>query len=481
MGSDKLSSTSLTDLIVIAANNLVKIDPETRPAQIGAPFTGHYRTMLDTPKGLTPGFPKPEPSAAGTIYSSKELAERNTNIEGIRSVYDKTSKEVTKSSETNGDTTKALEEITKESKKLAYCYSCGIDCTRVRYHFKRDKSQYDMCPECYREHRYPVDNMSHEFVKQEDENYSRIPDRDAAWSDKELLLLLEKLSEDTDNWDEISDYVGTRTREECVVKFLQLEIEDKYLENEPESFGVLDQGRVPFNQADNPVMSVVSFLAGMADPSVAAATAGRWVDETRKNLQKRLEGGLGGESEKSAGRPGEKGKAPESVKPESTPGAPNDNAMDIDPTSSPRASDPNALATQGTPQTSEAKPANPLPTLALAASAARASSLASHEEREMTRLVSTAVNASLEKMELKMKHFAEMEALLQQERKELERGRRELFLERVALRKRVEGFEREGKMSEEGRLGFENGNGNSASNAGMESGEGTKGWRKFEM
>jgi len=306
-----------------------------------------------------------------------------------------------------------------------------------------------------------------DYVKQEDPNYSRIPDRDAPWSDKELLLLLEALEEDTDNWDKISDYVGTRTREECVVKFLQLEIEDKYLEVEPiyESFGLLDHQRIPFNQADNPVMSVVSFLAGMADPSVAAATAGRWVDETRRNLQRRLEGGMGGaENEKSnpnsttataddekttttsAPAPAEeKGKAPEPTKPDLTPTTTTE-AMDIDPSSTP----PTHPLTTTPPQAPTPTPA-PLPTLALAASAARASSLASHEEREMTRLVSSAVNASLEKMELKMKQFAAMEALLQVERRELERGRRELFLERVALRKREEGV----GVGE--RLGFERG------------------------
>ena len=55
----------------------------------------------------------------------------------------------------------------------------------------------------------------------------------------------------------------------------------------------------------------------------------------------------------------------------------------------------------------------------------------------MTRLLSAAVNVTLQKMELKLKYFDEMEAILQAERRELERGRQQLFLDRLAFRKRV--------------------------------------------
>ncbi len=494
-----------------SSNTSFQIDPETRPSAIGPPFTGHFRIQADTPRALQPFQPtfKPDLDRAGQIYHDKEISSnKRLNLSIGRNIYDQKSKEIPtdKSSETNGAnaTTKAIEDHEKESKKSIFCYSCGIDCTRMRYHYKKNNPSntagaptkyvaYHLCPTCIQNHRMPQNHDIIDYVRQEDPNYSRIPDRDAPWSDKELLLLLEALEEDTDNWDKISDYVGTRTREECVVKFLQLEIEDKYLEVEPiyESFGLLDHQRIPFNQADNPVMSVVSFLAGMADPSVAAATAGRWVDETRRNLQRRLEGGMGG-SESEIKNPNsvtataddqktttsapataeEKGKAPEPTKPDPAPTTTAE-AMDIDPSSS--LTPPLAPTPTPTPTPTPA----PLPTLALAASAARASSLASHEEREMTRLVSSAVNASLEKMELKMKQFAAMEALLQVERRELERGRRELFLEKVALRKRGEGV----GMGE--RLGFERGDGGDGGRGGevggSGSGEGERGWRKFEM
>ena len=124
----------------------------------------------------------------------------------------------------------------------------------------------------------------------EDDDSKSTKDRqENSWSDSETLRLLEGLEMHDDDWGEIANYVGTRTREQCVLKFLQLEIEDKYLDAEPpvdgtNSLAFLDDGRVPFDRADNPVMSVVSFLAGAVDPSVAAVAAGRSVDEMKNCL-----------------------------------------------------------------------------------------------------------------------------------------------------------------------------------------------------
>src|SRR5690606_1451322 len=73
----------------------------------------------------------------------------------------------------------------------------------------------------------------------------------------------------------------------------------------------------------------------------------------------------------------------------------------------------------------------------LASVGARSAGFASHEEREMSRLVSAAANVMLQKLELKLKYFNDMEAILQAEKRELERGRQQLFLDRLAFKKRV--------------------------------------------
>ncbi|KAL9000377.1 MAG: hypothetical protein Q9169_000894 [Polycauliona sp. 2 TL-2023] len=431
-----------------------QIDPETRPSASGPPFTGHFRIKADTPRGLQPF--QPAPGSQATDGKPLESTERSLlrayreaspqtkldlNLEIRRNIYDQSGKDVTagtKEKQANGDDSapngvmsaeSAIEDIAKESKKPVYCYSCGIDCTRSRYHYARSaangagtpasKMKYDLCCDCLKHGRAPSAHQHWDFVKLEDEDYSSVPDRGKPWTDAELLRLLEALELFDDNWDSIADHVESRTREECVLKFLQLEIEDTYLERNTHgtpSYGPLDHGRVPFGRAENSVMTVVAFLAGMSEPNVAAAAAERSTQAIRKSLQSRIEGGLGGESL-------DKGKEKADMKTE--------DAMEVDAVNSSQAAEGNQVAIHE----NEAPPT--LETVALATSAARAGALASIEEREMTRLVSSAVNITLQKFELKLQHFSEMEAVLQSERRELERGRQQLFLDRLAFRKRV--------------------------------------------
>jgi SWI/SNF related-matrix-associated actin-dependent regulator of chromatin subfamily C len=198
-----------------------------------------------------------------------------------------------------------------------------------------------------------------------------------------------------------------------VLQFLQLDIEEKYLDSEavvnaPTGLSMLgsQQGQLPFTQADNPVMSVVGFLASLADPASTAAAASKSADELKKNLRKQLESGSDNSSQIN-GKDADKA-----------------DSMEVETTMT------KTTTTTTTTKTSIAS-------IPLASMGARAAGFASHEEREMTRLVSAAANITLEKLELKLKYFNEMEAILRAERRELERGRQQLFLDRLAFKQRV--------------------------------------------
>ncbi|KAF9895021.1 hypothetical protein FE257_004648 [Aspergillus nanangensis] len=424
-----------------------QVDPQTRPSNIGPPFTGHFRVIADTPRGLQPFQPGPnhfvkpgKPLAATDRAASATPATKaDLNLEIRRNIYDDKGNEITpgaedKDKQTNGDgsgangesATKAIEDASKGPKKKFNCFSCGIDCTRLRFHYAKSTpattnaaapdSKYDLCPNCFLQGRMPSSHNASDFVKLEDSGYSIAADKDTPWTDSELVLLLEGLENFDDNWEQIANHVGTRTKEECVMKFLQLEIEDKYIEEVPDMRA--GPGRDPISQAENPVLSVVAFLAQMAEPAVAAAAAGRSVEEIRKELRKQLDKVPA--TEKSQ----EKGKEKEgAVKTE--------DSMDVD-TSRDDAS--GELVEMGSV---EKQSKSSVPTIALAASAARAGALASHEEREMTRLVSAAVNVTLQKFEIKLQQFNEMEEIIEAERRELELARQQLFLDRMAFKKRV--------------------------------------------
>ncbi len=328
-----------------------------------------------------------------------------------------------------------MDEAAKEPKKVFNCYSCGVDCTRSRFHYaktdsassnqKPDEMKYDLCPNCYFQSRMPSSHRSSDFVKMEDPTYSTIPDKDAEWTDTEVLLLLEGLEMFDNNWTEISGHVGTRTREECVMKFLQLDIQDQYMDegvaNGSSTLRALG-GRDPISQAENPVMSVVSFLAQMADPKVVAAASQRSTEQLQKDLRANLEKGLGGGAD--AESPANEG---EGVKAEAG------DSMELDRSTT---GTDQAQATNGT-----SKSAVDIPSLALSTASTRSSALASFQERELTRLVGAAVNLSLTKIQLKLSQFAELEEIVQAERRDLEKGRQQLFLDRLAFKKRVREME----------------------------------------
>ncbi|ESZ95688.1 hypothetical protein SBOR_3908 [Sclerotinia borealis F-4128] len=416
-----------------------QVDAQQRPSQSGPPFTGHFKVICDTPRGMQPWQPSADPlvlqGKENKDTEAKAVAElapkSDLNLQIGRNIYDATAKENKLSADskkqTNGEgastngtsdiVQKSIEDIVKPPTAKILCCVCGVDCTRVYYHYMSPadpaasgttKAKSDICSNCFIESRYPHNHGQIQYQKIENPTYSATPGIARDWSDGEVLRLLEALETNDDDWTVVAEYVGTRTKEECVVKFLQFEIEDKYVDVEPSStdksdksigIGLLgpENGMLPFSQADNPLMSVIGFLASLTDPKITAASAGRTVDAMRRSLREKIE--------KPQGL--EKGKEMES------------DSMEIDNTQSTKLSLSDIAA------------------FPLVATAGRAGALASHEEREMTRLVSAAVNITSLKLDLKLKQFNEMEDILQAERRELERGRQQLFLDRLSFKKRV--------------------------------------------
>lgn len=100
-----------------------------------------------------------------------------------------------------------------------------------------------------------------------------------------LTCLSQALEVYRDDWNKVSEHVGSRTQDECILHFLRLPIEDPYLEDSSASLGPLAYQPVPFSQSENPVMSTVAFLASVVDPRVASSAA-------KAALGERTEGGV---------------------------------------------------------------------------------------------------------------------------------------------------------------------------------------------
>ncbi|CRK17151.1 hypothetical protein BN1723_017522, partial [Verticillium longisporum] len=308
-----------------------QVDGDHRPSNIGPPYTGHFKVICDTPRGLQAFQPSADQEVTkgkqsvdtDNKASAAQAAKGDSKLEVSRNIYDgdakSTNLNATTEVKTNGETpttngVSASKEASTGPITKVNCHACAVDCTRLYYHAPTKegsaKAKYEICPSCFLDGHFPGDSSKSQYtrdgdgvlVRQDNPTYTTVPERDAPWSDAELLRLLEALERYDEEWTDIAEHVGTRTREECALQFLQLGIEDKYLESELTILGAHGDKQIPYNQADNPVMSVVGFLASLADPATTAAAAHSSADEMKRRLRNRLEGGESRETEASNGK-----------------------------------------------------------------------------------------------------------------------------------------------------------------------------------
>uniref|UniRef100_A0A3Q1BWC9 SWI/SNF related, matrix associated, actin dependent regulator of chromatin, subfamily c, member 1b n=1 Tax=Amphiprion ocellaris TaxID=80972 RepID=A0A3Q1BWC9_AMPOC len=206
------------------------------------------------------------------------------------------------------------------------------------------------------------------------------------WTEQETLLLLEALEVYRDDWNKVSEHVGSRTQDECILHFLRLPIEDPYLEDSSASLGPLAYQPVPFSQSENPVMSTVAFLASVVDPRVASAAAKAALGENTTYYY----------DDESIGRregDGDEGRR----------------GMELE-------------LVEGSVATAAAS--------ALASAATKAKHLAAVEERKIKSLVALLVETQMKKLEIKLRHFEELETIMDREKEALEQQRQQLLSER---------------------------------------------------
>ncbi|RSH88701.1 hypothetical protein EHS25_002928 [Saitozyma podzolica] len=444
-----------------------QVDPDTRPASLGPPFTGHFRVTLDTPRGLSnlvhPGT-KPNTGALA-LQAANGVSPHPTNLDLRKTIYLSTSKVSAKPVTVSEATSIAANGAEPPAKAQSFaCETCGTDCTRTRYHSLKD-GEYTLCPSCFVSGRFPSSMYSGDFVRLDEEAFKHSSaGAGSDWSDEETLLLLEGVEMFDDDWQAVAEHVGTRSKEQCISKFLQLPIEDPYLTSDPAAdLGPLRYqagvNGLPFESAENPVMSVVAFLANAVGPAVAAAAAQSALGELAQGMKRKREGGAAGAAKKvkeSSEVEGEKGttEGEGEVKTE---------AIVVDGEES-AAAETAAVTTTGETEESAPVEANgdgddsSAPTkssveraasIALGAAAAKASALAQHEDRRLSTLVSRLVSAQVKKVELKLTMFERLEEVLENEKRNLEVGRQQLFREKINVQKQLENVEEMLKKAKE--------------------------------
>ncbi|XP_046886038.1 SWI/SNF complex subunit SMARCC1 isoform X2 [Hypomesus transpacificus] len=424
-----------------------QVDAESRPLPMGPPPTPHFNVLADTPSGLMPLHHRPAqiPSSQQMLNFPEKGKDKPTDLQNFGLRTDLYSKKNPKSKGTSGG---------------------------------------------------------------------------REWTEQETLLLLEALEMYKDDWNKVSEHVGSRTQDECILHFLRLPIEDPYLENSEASLGPLAYQPVPFSQSGNPVMSTVAFLASVVDPRVASAAARAALEEfsrVREEVPAELveahvkkvqeaarstgkvdpaygleSSGIAGtapeepektetpeaektetdsdsqqpdkaESKDEAEKPSESAEKPaegEKVKSETVEPSEKEGDSDgaEDKTAAAAVTDKDKEEAMETSEEDKEKEEQEGTTeeedddkrkklepdggegniataaaAALASAATKAKHLAAVEERKIKSLVALLVETQMKKLEIKLRHFEELETIMDREKEALELQRQQLLTERQAF------------------------------------------------
>ncbi|CAL9151206.1 unnamed protein product [Musa hybrid cultivar] len=152
-----------------------------------------------------------------------------------------------------------------------HCNSCSADCSRKRYHCQKQvvflvygkyfvelqqtrkvdflvtfvhqfiifienaenllflsQADFDLCADCYNDGKFGSGMLPADFILMESAEGPGLSV--GSWTDQETLLLLEALELFGENWNEIAEHVATKTKAQCILHFLQMPIEDSFLE-----------------------------------------------------------------------------------------------------------------------------------------------------------------------------------------------------------------------------------------------------------
>ncbi|TRZ09300.1 hypothetical protein HGM15179_017809 [Zosterops borbonicus] len=424
-----------------------QVDAESRPTPMGPPPTSHFHVLADTPSGLVPLQPKTPQQQQQPSSASQQM----------------------------------LNFPEKGKEKPA------------------DMQNFGLRTDMYTKKNVPSKSKAAASATRE-------------WTEQETLLLLEALEMYKDDWNKVSEHVGSRTQDECILHFLRLPIEDPYLEDSEASLGPLAYQPIPFSQSGNPVMSTVAFLASVVDPRVASAAAKSALEEfskmkeevptalveahvrkveeaakvtgkadpafglessgiagTASDEPERIEES-GAEEPRAEAQPAEekkeakeprdgsaeeetKEKAGETPKKEEEKGKEAEGDKEPDKGDGDSAGEPEKdKEVKEGPDEAPKEPQEPegerkakverdigegnlstAAAAALAAAAVKAKHLAAVEERKIKSLVALLVETQMKKLEIKLRHFEELETIMDREREALEYQRQQLLADRQAF------------------------------------------------
>lgn len=344
------------------------------------------------------------------------------------------------------------------------CTSCSKYCSEIYYQSQKE-TDVILCSDCFSDGKPVIGMATVDFVRMDGTKDAGDLDGNN-WTDQETLLLLEALEMYNDNWNEIAEHVGTKSKAQCILHFIRLPMEDGLLDNidipdtglkshasyeaietgKASSLDVKSNGnsagscpaelesenRIAFANSSNPVMSLVAFLASAIGPRVAAACAHAALVALSKDDC--TAGTIGDSSLHKDGYARGDRLISENLQRE--------DGKQVAVTSSIQQRDHEREESQvvqaknDIPISTSSLPAEKVKLAAMAglsAAALKGKLFADQEEREIQRLAASIVSSQLKRTEIKLKQFGEIESVLSKECEQVERSRQRLITERVRL------------------------------------------------
>ncbi|XP_031273130.1 SWI/SNF complex subunit SWI3C [Pistacia vera] len=398
--------------------------------------------------------PSPEPWNSGSYLREDSNGEVHVPSAALKSIdslikFDKPmcrlkAAEVYSSSSCHDDDFLDLDNRIRERLSENNCNYCSQPIPVVYYQSQKEVDVL-LCSDCFHEGRFVIGHSSLDFIRVDPtKDYGDLDGE--TWSDQETFLLLEGIEIYNDNWNEIAEHVGTKSKAQCILHFVRLPMEDGLLESievpnlsKPSDSSSRDdtgrlhstlngdlpgsclqevdlESRLPFANSGNPVMALVAFLASAVGPRVAAACA----HAALATLSEQMEGSghgnrMNAESVRTreVGFHGDIANSIQQKEENSAHGSWGQNGVEV----SPLPADKVKVAAKA----------------GLSAAATKAKLFADHEEREIQRLSANIINHQLKRLELKLKQFAEVETLLMRECEQVEKTRQRFAADRARV------------------------------------------------
>ncbi|CAJ1974338.1 unnamed protein product [Sphenostylis stenocarpa] len=327
------------------------------------------------------------------------------------------------------------------------CRFCDAKCSSGHYRCTQDN--FIICANCFKSGNYGEKRSAEDFVLSESsENSGK---HDTVWTEGEILLLLESVLKHGDDWELVAQSIQTKTKLDCISKLIEL------------PFGELMFGRthrnVNINGANGIVNNAKQVQSSSSDNQEISKSKDQPPELTNENEQngdsvkespsKRHR--VAPLSDSSSSLMNQVGLISNVVDPHITAAAADAAVSALcDENLCPREifdfeeDSARALEGEGLEMERSSLSEIPLPlrvraatATALGAAAARAKLLADQEVREIEHLVATIIEAQIDKLLHKVKHFDDLELLMEKEHAEMENLKDSILTERIDVLRRT--------------------------------------------